>query len=124
MNRLRLRTLPRLAVRFLAVSLVVASSFAYAQTTAPAATHATAAPAQPWKSIPIPPLHAFKPEEPTRFTLPNGVEVFLEEDHELPFISGFVRIRGGSRDVPADKVGLVSLYGETWRTSGTQDGVR
>ena len=52
--------------------------------------------------------------------LPNGVEVFLEEDHELPFISGFVRIRGGSRDVPADKVGLVSLYGESWRTSGTK----
>jgi zinc protease len=120
MNRLRLRTLPRLAVRFLALSLVVASSFAYAQTTAPGATHATAAPAQPWKSIPIPPLHAFKPEEPTRFMLPNGVEVFLEEDHELPFISGFVRIRGGSRDVPADKVGLVSLYGESWRTSGTK----
>ena len=76
-------------------------------------------PPQPWKSIPVPPLHAFKPVEPTRIDLPNGVEVFLEEDHELPFISGFVRVRGGSRDVPADKVGLTSLYGSTWRTSGT-----
>jgi zinc protease len=74
---------------------------------------------QPWKQIPIPPLHQFKPVEPTRINLPNGVSIFLEEDHELPFISGFIRIRGGSRDVPADKVGLVGLYGETWRTSGT-----
>jgi zinc protease len=74
---------------------------------------------QPWKSIPIPPLPAFKPAEPTRVTLPNGVQLFLEEDHELPFITGFIRIRGGSRDEPADKVGLVSLYGDTWRTSGT-----
>jgi zinc protease len=74
---------------------------------------------QPWKQIPVPPLHQFKPVEPTRINLPNGVTLFLEEDHELPFISGFIRIRGGSRDVPADKVGLVGLYGETWRTSGT-----
>ena len=74
---------------------------------------------EPWKQIPTPPLHAFKPTEPTRFELPNGVTVFLEEDHELPFISGFIRVRGGSRDEPAAKVGLVSLYGETWRTSGS-----
>jgi zinc protease len=74
---------------------------------------------QPWKSIPIPQLNAFKPVEPTRITLPNGVQLFLVEDHELPFITGFVRIRGGSRDEPAEKVGLVSLYGQAWRTSGT-----
>jgi zinc protease len=77
-------------------------------------------PKQPWKQIPIPALHTFKPVEPTRISLPNGVTIFLEEDHELPFVSGFIRIRGGSRDVPADKVGLTSLYGETWRTSGTK----
>ncbi len=74
---------------------------------------------EPWKSIPIPPLNPFKPAEPTRVTLPNGVQLFLVEDHELPFITGFVRIRGGSRDEPADKIGLVSLYGHAWRTSGT-----
>jgi zinc protease len=74
---------------------------------------------QPWKQIPTPALHAFKPTEPTRFELPNGVTVFLEEDHELPFINGFIRIRGGSRDEPVAKVGLVQLYGETWRTSGS-----
>jgi len=94
---------------------VACSSMATAQTPKPAA------PVSPWKSIPIPALHDFKPTEPTLITLPNGVQLFLEEDHELPFTDGFIRIRGGSRDEPADKVGLVTLYGETWRTSGTKD---
>ncbi len=51
--------------------------------------------------------------------LDNGLVIFLQEDHELPFIDGSILIRGGSRDEPAAKVGLVRLYGETWRTSGT-----
>ena len=74
---------------------------------------------QPWKHIPTPPLHAFHPVQPKRIELANGLVILLEEDHELPFINGRILIRGGSRDEPADKVGLVSLYGSTWRTSGT-----
>lgn len=74
---------------------------------------------EPWKQIPVPPLHAFHPVPPTRVTLPNGVQIFLEEDHELPFISGFIRVRGGSIQEPADKAGLTDLLGDTWRTSGT-----
>ena len=46
--------------------------------------------------------------------------IFLQEDHELPLIDGSIRIRGGSRDEPAEKVGLVELYGEVWRTGGTK----
>jgi zinc protease len=72
-----------------------------------------------YKDIPLPPLRRFEPATPVHITLPNGVQIFLAEDHELPFIDGFVRIRGGSRDEPAAKVGLVGLYGTTWRTSGT-----
>ena len=75
--------------------------------------------AEPWMKIPIPPLHAFKPTEPKRIELANGLVIFLQEDHELPFISGSILIRGGGRDEPANKIGLVSLYGQTWRTSGT-----
>ena len=75
--------------------------------------------AEPWKKIPIPPLHDFKPVQPKKIVLANGMVIFLQEDHELPFINGSILIRGGSRDEPADKVGLVSLYGQTWRTSGT-----
>jgi zinc protease len=76
--------------------------------------------AQTWKQIPIPPLPAFHPQEPTRIELPNGMVVFLQEDHELPLIDAVARIRGGSRSEPADKTGLVSLYGEVWRTGGTK----
>jgi zinc protease len=75
--------------------------------------------AQPWKTIPIPPLHPFKPVQPRRIELSNGLTIFLQEDHELPFINGSILIRGGSRDEPAAKIGLVSLYGQSWRTSGT-----
>ncbi len=84
------------------------------------AKHATAATqAEPWTKIPIPPLHDFRPVQPRRVELANGMVIFLQADHELPFINGFVLIRGGSRDEPAAKVGLVSLYAQTWRTSGT-----
>ena len=75
--------------------------------------------AQPWKKIPIPELPAFHPQQPRRIVLDNGAIIFLQEDHELPFINGFVEMRGGGRDVPASKTGMVSLYGDVWRTSGT-----
>ena len=91
-----------------------------AQTAPPAKTATkTPAQAQPWTKIAIPPLHDFKPEQPKRIELANGLVIFLQEDHELPFIDGSVRIRGGSREEPAGKVGLVSMYGAAWRTSGS-----
>jgi zinc protease len=90
-----------------------------AQSTAVKPEAATATETQPWKKIVIPPLHAFKPVQPRRIELSNGLVIFLQEDHELPFISGSILIRGGSRDQPADKAGLLSLYGESWRTSGS-----
>jgi zinc protease len=73
-----------------------------------------------WKKIPIPQLPAFHPQEPKRIEFPNGLVIFLQEDHELPTIDGIARIRGGSRSEPAAKTGLVSLYGEVWRTGGTK----
>jgi zinc protease len=107
------------------LSILVSTLGANAQTapakpqSTPQTTPNAAATAQPWKKIPIPPLHAFKPVQPRRIELANGLVIFLQEDHELPFINGTILIRGGSRDEPDAKVGLVSIYGETWRTSGT-----
>lgn len=75
---------------------------------------------EPWKKIAIPQLPAFHPQEPKRIQLPNGMVIFLQEDHELPIIDGTARIRGGSRAEPADKVGMMDLYGEVWRTGGTK----
>ena len=67
---------------------------------------------KPWEKIPVPKLHDFKPQQPKRIELKNGIVVFLQEDHELPFISGSVMIPGGSREEtdPA-KTGLLDLYG-------------
>jgi zinc protease len=95
------------AIAFFLVLLCIPSAFAQTEQ------------AQPWKQIPIPPLHPFHPQQPKRIKLPNGIVILLQEDHELPFINGFIEMRGGSRDQDASKAGMVGLYGDTWRTSGT-----
>lgn len=76
--------------------------------------------ASDWKQIQSQALHAFSPQTPKRVALPNGMVLMLQEDHELPLIRGEVRIRGGSRNEPADKVGLVEVFGQVWRTGGTK----
>jgi zinc protease len=98
----------------LSISLLLA---AIASSLAPAALIAQQD--KPWEKIPIPKLHEFKPQQPKRIELKNGIVIFLQEDHELPFISGSVLIPGGSRDEDPVEAGLVGLYGLTWRTSGT-----
>src|SRR5205814_3324804 len=69
------------------------------------------------KIAPLPPFH---PKEPKRIELPNGMVIFLQEDHELPLIDGSARIRGGSRSEAAAKAGMIDIYGEVWRTGGTK----
>jgi zinc protease len=75
---------------------------------------------QTWQQIAIPKLPAFHPPQPKRIVFPNGMVVFLQEDHELPTINGIARIRGGERSVPVNKTGLIDIYGEVWRTGGTK----
>jgi zinc protease len=97
---------------FPALLFIVALLFCAAQARSQAAD---------WKQIHPPPLHSFVPQAPARVQLPNGMVFLLEEDHELPFITVTGRIRGGSLEEPADKVGLAGLYGQIWRTGGTKD---
>ena len=73
-----------------------------------------------WKQIAKPPLRGFLPVQPRRIALGNGMVIFLQEDRELPLIQATLRIRGGSREEDAAKVGLVSIYGQAWRTGGTR----
>src|SRR5713101_7922206 len=90
---------------------------------APTLALCSAVAAQTQRQLPIPPigqLPAFHPQEPKRIALPNGLVIFLQEDHELPTIDAIARIRGGSRSEPAAKTGLVALYGEVWGTGGTK----
>jgi zinc protease len=92
---------------FTAAAVLVTLSSAAAQTAS-------------WQQIPVPPLPVFKPQQPKRVQLSNGMVIFLQEDHELPLISASARIRGGSHNEPAAKVGLADIYGEVWRTGGTK----
>jgi len=73
-----------------------------------------------WQQVPIPKLPAFNPPQPKRIQLPNGMVIFLQEDHELPMIDGVARIRGGERSAASGKTGLLDVYGEVWRTGGTR----
>jgi zinc protease len=98
---------------FIAAVLIVAGSSA-----AMLHSQTSASQQKPWEQIPIPKLHEFKPQQPKRVELKNGIFIFLQEDHELPFIYGSVLIPGGSRDEQPAKAGLVGIYGLTWRTSG------
>jgi zinc protease len=104
------------------VTLLIAQASAQNDGTA-AAKPAPASEALPssWSQIPIPPLHPFHPQQPRRVELPNGLVIFLQEDHELPLIDGTLRIRGGWRDEPADKAGLERIYADVWRTGGTKN---
>src|SRR5215467_12327690 len=70
------------------------------------------------RTIKNPALPEFHPQQPKRIQLENGMVIFLQEDHELPLIDGVAYIRGGSKEEPAGKVGLASIYGASWRTGG------
>ena len=91
-----------------------------AQQAKPAAKEAKPAGQKPVWEQQAPPLPPFHPQEPKRIELKNGMVIFLQEDHELPLIDGTMRIRGGEREVPDGKSGMMSIYGEAWRTGGTK----
>jgi len=72
-----------------------------------------------YREIKPTPLRKFAMPQPKRIQLANGMVIFLQEDHELPLIRGRALIRGGARNVPAAKAGLMGIYSGAWRTGGT-----
>lgn len=119
MNRLH-RTVTRLLLSVAVVALLFAPASLLAQAAKAAAPAKTPPRSTPWTAIKKPALPPFHPQQPTRIELENGMVIFLQEDHELPLIEGVARIRGGSREEPAAKAGLVNLFGQSWRTGGTK----
>src|SRR3954466_8139014 len=107
----------------LVVPVIAQTSAPKKQTVAPEAAKQTPRQTQAQRNelsrIAIPPLPEFNPQQPKRIVLPNGLIVFLQEDHELPIVGGTLRFHGGSRAEPADKTGLLDIYGMVWRTGGT-----
>ncbi|KAJ7525004.1 hypothetical protein O6H91_17G031900 [Diphasiastrum complanatum] len=65
----------------------------------------------PLKEIPLPMYE--------QITLPNGLRVFLLEDHELGLVGGQLLVRGGSKSEPAEKVGLALMTSVVQRSGGS-----
>lgn len=77
-------------------------------------------PVERYKDIQYPPLNQIKVPTPERFTLDNGLVVYLLEDHQLPLVSASALVRVGSRWEPVEKAGLADVVGSVIRTGGTK----
>ncbi|WP_035057754.1 pitrilysin family protein [Desulfuromonas sp. TF] len=53
-----------------------------------------------------------------RIDLPNGIRLYLKEDHELPLVQVTAMVGAGSIGEPAEKTGLGSLFAAALRTGG------
>ena len=92
------------------------------QTTTPArkpSATASAAATLSYKDLKFPPLHAIETPKIDVVALPNGMRLYLLEDHELPLVHGTALVRTGNLFDPPDKVGLAGMTGMVMRTGGT-----
>ncbi len=116
MNRIRIRSAacgPRaLWVPCLVVSLLFLSCHG-------ARPAADLSPATDPRSMRFP-LPEFEPPQPQRVTLPNGMVLFLMEDHDLPLIHLQVMVRTGGIYDPPQQIGLAELAGSLLRSGGTK----
>jgi zinc protease len=67
-----------------------------------------------------PPLRPMQTPSMETVTLPNGMRLYLLEDHELPLIAGLARIRTGTLFDPPDRIGLGAIAAAVLRTGGTR----
>ncbi len=74
---------------------------------------------QSYKDLKYPPIGAIKIPDVAQFTLPNGMRVYLLENHSIPLIRGLALVRTGNLFDPPDKVGLATMTGMVLRTGGT-----
>jgi predicted Zn-dependent peptidase len=103
-------------------SAIVASAAAAALAAGPVAGAPLAAappPADP-RVLTYAPLSVSFPR-PEKVMLPNGLLVYLFEDHELPIVDVSFFIRAGSIYDPPGKAGLAALATHLMRTGGTAD---
>src|ERR1700683_1626968 len=96
-------------MRLLAASLFLACLTAQAQTPTPPS----------YKDLKYPPLREIQIPKVDESTLPNGLKIYLLENHELPLVRGLALVRTGNLFDPADKVGLASVAVSLIRSGGT-----
>ena len=104
--------------RVIALALLVAATAA-AQTVPQARTAAAVIPT--YKELKYPTLKPIKIPDVATFTLPNGIRLYLLENHELPVVRGSALVRTGNLFDPADRVGLAGITGTVMRSGGTLD---
>ena len=103
---------------WLAITVLTAGGLG-AQTAPAAKPRASAASLPSYKELKYPPLKPIKIPDVATFTLPNGIKLYLLENHELPLVRGTALVRTGNLFDPADKVGLATMTGMVMRTGGT-----
>src|ERR1700733_12293960 len=85
----------------------------------PLAALAQPTPPPSYKDLKFPSLKEIQIPKIDETTLPNGMKVYLLENHELPLVRGTALVRTGNLFDPADKVGLATITGELIRSGGT-----
>ena len=63
----------------------------------------------------------FQVPDVERLTLPNGIRLYLKEDHELPMVDMTAMVGAGSIGDPRGKIGQGSLFATALRTGGAGD---
>ena len=81
---------------------------------------ASAVTARHYTELEFPPLGEVQIPDYERYQLPNGLVVYLMEDHELPLVSGSATFRTGERLVPTSQTGLGEIMGDAMRLGGTE----
>ena len=76
--------------------------------------------ASKYKNLKFPPLRDVEIPKVEKFTLSNGMRVYLLENHELPLISGRALVKAGNLLDPKEKTGLSDLTGGLIRSGGTK----
>jgi zinc protease len=79
-----------------------------------------AAPPPSVKDLKYPPLRLVSIPKVETFTLPNGLKLFLFEDHDLPTVAGVALVRAGTVFDPPEKAGLGDMTGVAIRAGGTK----
>ena len=115
-------------IRLLPILLLPALVLAQAPPPRPAPPRPRPAPSGPTgitaraiEQMKFPPLRSVQIPKVDTSTLPNGMKLYLLEDHELPLVNGTALIRTGNLFEPADKVGLAAMTGSVLRSGGTKD---
>jgi zinc protease len=75
---------------------------------------------QTFDKLTFPPLAQVQIPPYERYKLPNGITVYLMEDHRLPSVKGSAILGISSVLEPTDKTGLAEITGELLRSGGTK----